>query len=172
MTTETSITLAWRRSEKVGVSSLKRYTIEYYSSDLHSGWVLAAHRVLAEKYTIQALRPDSRCVFIVRAENSHGLGVPSPLSEPIRTLGGPLRVTMMVTSVVNMVSYTAPIPMAPIRALLRGVALTMRTRPASRKDDRQRRAVRACSNSSTTCSRSGRRTASDPLNLSSMSPFP
>ncbi|XP_065297029.1 protein sax-3-like isoform X3 [Dermacentor albipictus] len=86
-TTETSITLAWRRSEKVGASSLKGYTIEYYSSDLQSGWVLAAHRVLAEKYTIQALRPDSRYVFIVRAENSHGLGVPSPVSEPIRTLG-------------------------------------------------------------------------------------
>ncbi|KAH7952128.1 hypothetical protein HPB52_019063 [Rhipicephalus sanguineus] len=86
-TTETSITLAWRRSEKVGASSLKGYTIEYYSSDLQSGWVLAAHRVLAEKYTIQALRPDSRYVFIVRAENSHGQGVPSPVSEPIRTLG-------------------------------------------------------------------------------------
>ncbi|XP_075749789.1 protein sax-3-like isoform X2 [Rhipicephalus microplus] len=86
-TTETSITLAWRRSEKVGASSLKGYTIEYYSSDLQSGWVLAAHRVLSEKYTIQALRPDSRYVFIVRAENSHGQGVPSPVSEPIRTLG-------------------------------------------------------------------------------------
>ncbi|KAH7945901.1 hypothetical protein HPB49_016958 [Dermacentor silvarum] len=61
--------------------------VEYYRSDLQSAWVLAAHRVLAEKYTIQALRPDSRYVFIVRAENSHGLGVPSPLSEPIRTLG-------------------------------------------------------------------------------------
>ncbi|XP_075749785.1 protein sax-3-like isoform X1 [Rhipicephalus microplus] len=86
-TTETSITLAWRCSEKVGASSLKGYTIEYYSSDLQSGWVLAAHRVLSEKYTIQALRPDSRYVFIVRAENSHGQGVPSPVSEPIRTLG-------------------------------------------------------------------------------------
>lgn len=86
-TTETSITLTWRRSEKVGASSLKGYTIEYYSSDLQSGWVLGAHRVLAEMYTIQALRPDSRYIFIVRAENSHGLGVPSPASETMRTLG-------------------------------------------------------------------------------------
>ncbi|XP_077483594.1 roundabout homolog 2-like isoform X6 [Amblyomma americanum] len=86
-TTETSITLTWRRSEKVGASSLKGYTIEYYSSDLQSGWVLAAHRVLVETFTIQALRPDSRYIFIVRAENSHGLGVPSPASETIRTLG-------------------------------------------------------------------------------------
>ncbi|XP_075749831.1 protein sax-3 isoform X2 [Rhipicephalus microplus] len=86
-TTETSITITWTRSEKVGASSLKGYTIEYYSSDLQSGWVLAAHRILAETYTIQALRPDSRYIFIIRAENSHGLGVPSPVSETIRTLG-------------------------------------------------------------------------------------
>nr|XP_054926797.1 protein sax-3-like isoform X2 [Dermacentor andersoni] len=86
-TTDTSITLAWKRSEKVGASSLKGYTIEYYSSDLQSGWVLAAHRIFAETYTIKALRPDSRYIFIVRAENAHGLGVPSPASETIRTLG-------------------------------------------------------------------------------------
>nr|XP_037279955.1 LOW QUALITY PROTEIN: roundabout homolog 1-like [Rhipicephalus microplus] len=86
-TTETSITLTWTRSEKSGSSSLKGYTIEYYSSDLQSGWVLAAHRVLAETHTIQALHPDSRYIFIIRAENSHGLGVPSPVSETIRTLG-------------------------------------------------------------------------------------
>ncbi|XP_050034079.2 protein sax-3-like isoform X1 [Dermacentor andersoni] len=86
-TTETSITLTWKRSEKVGASSLKGYTIEYYSSDLQSGWVLAAHRIFAETYTIRALRPDSRYIFVVRAENSHGLGVPSPASETIRTLG-------------------------------------------------------------------------------------
>ncbi|XP_040355859.1 roundabout homolog 1 [Ixodes scapularis] len=84
---ETSITLTWRRSEKVGESSLRGYTIEYYSSDLQSGWVSGAHRVLSETYTIQALRPDSRYVFIVRAENAHGLGPPSPASDTIRTLG-------------------------------------------------------------------------------------
>ncbi|XP_037574425.2 roundabout homolog 1 [Dermacentor silvarum] len=86
-TTETSITITWRRSEKMGASSLKGYTIEYHSSDLQSGWVLAAHRVLNETCTIQALHPDSRYIFIVRAENAHGLGYPSPASETIRTPG-------------------------------------------------------------------------------------
>ncbi|CAN7940842.1 unnamed protein product, partial [Ixodes hexagonus] len=85
--TETSVTLTWRRSEKVGESSLKGYTIEYYSSDLQSGWVSGAHRVHSETHTIQALRPDSRYIFIVRAENSHGLGPPSPASDVMRTLG-------------------------------------------------------------------------------------
>ncbi|CAN8014114.1 unnamed protein product, partial [Ixodes persulcatus] len=86
---ETSITLTWRRSEKVGESSLKGYSIGYYSCDLQSGWVSGAHRLLSETYTIQGLRPDSRYIFIVRAENSHGLGPPSPASDTIRTLGLP-----------------------------------------------------------------------------------
>ncbi|CAN7939524.1 unnamed protein product, partial [Ixodes hexagonus] len=85
--TKTSITLTWRRSENVGESSLKGYTIEYYSSDLQSGWVSGAHRVLSETYTVHGLRPDSRYIFVVRAENSHGLGPPSPASDIIRTLG-------------------------------------------------------------------------------------
>ncbi|XP_072144305.1 roundabout homolog 1-like isoform X1 [Dermacentor andersoni] len=86
-TTETSVTLTWRGSENIGASSLKGYTIEYHSSDLQSGWVLAAHRVLTETYTIQDLQPDSRYIFIVRTENSHGVGLPSPISEIIRTPG-------------------------------------------------------------------------------------
>lgn len=85
--TETSVTLIWRRSEKIGASSLKGYTIEYYSSDLQSGWVLGAHRVLSEMYTVQALRPDCHYIFLIRAENSHGMGPPSPVSKVIRTLG-------------------------------------------------------------------------------------
>lgn len=64
------------------------FPVEYHSSDLQSGWVLAAHRVLTETYTIQDLQPDSRYIFIVRAENSHGVGLPSPISEIIRTPGG------------------------------------------------------------------------------------
>lgn len=51
--------------------------------------MIGAHRVLSETYTIRALRPDSRYIFIVRAENSHGLGLPSPASEAVRTLGEP-----------------------------------------------------------------------------------
>ncbi|XP_064470549.1 protein sax-3-like isoform X2 [Ornithodoros turicata] len=85
--TETSITLSWRRNEKVGASSLKGYTIEYYSSDLQSGWVIGAHRVQSEMYTVHALRPDCRYIFLVRAENSHGLGPPSAVSDVFRTLG-------------------------------------------------------------------------------------
>ncbi|XP_067137945.1 roundabout homolog 1-like isoform X3 [Centruroides vittatus] len=87
--TETLVTLMWHRNSKTGGSSLIGYTVEYYSSDLQSGWVTAAHRVPGETYAVQNLRPDSRYIFLVRAENSHGLSLPSPTSDVIKTLGLP-----------------------------------------------------------------------------------
>ncbi|XP_076330516.1 roundabout homolog 1-like isoform X6 [Tachypleus tridentatus] len=87
--TETSITLRWLRSSKLGESPLIGYTVEYYSSDLKRGWMVAAHRVKRESFVVHNLRPDSRYVFLVRAENSHGLSVPSEISDVICTLGLP-----------------------------------------------------------------------------------
>ncbi|XP_022250444.1 roundabout homolog 2-like, partial [Limulus polyphemus] len=85
--TETAVTLTWRRNPDVGQSLLIGYNVEYYSSDLQTGWLLAAHRIHGESFAVQNLRPDTRYIFLVRAENSHGLGPPSPFSDVIRTIG-------------------------------------------------------------------------------------
>lgn len=61
--------------------------MEYYSSDLQSGWVVVAHRVPNETHTVHNLRPDTKYMFLVRAENSHGLSVPSEMSDVVHTLG-------------------------------------------------------------------------------------
>ena len=42
-------------------------------------------------FQIGDLKPDTSYVFLVRAENSHGLSVPSPVSEVARTLGSDRR---------------------------------------------------------------------------------
>lgn len=55
----------------------------------HSGWVLAAKRVPEVMYTHHHLRPGLSYVFIVRAENSHGLSLPSDPSEATSTLAAP-----------------------------------------------------------------------------------
>ncbi|KAF8795107.1 Roundabout like protein [Argiope bruennichi] len=86
---ETSVTLQWKRNSRMGSSPVIGYTVEYYSSDLQSGWVVAAHQVEKELYVASNLRPDTRYVFLIRAENSHGLSVPSSVSDVIRTLGFP-----------------------------------------------------------------------------------
>ncbi len=67
-------------------SPLIGYTVEYFSSDLETGWVVAAHRVTSETYTVGNLKPDTSYVFLVRAENSRGMSPPSQMSERVRTL--------------------------------------------------------------------------------------
>ncbi|XP_054706110.1 roundabout homolog 1-like [Uloborus diversus] len=85
--TKSSVTLTWRKNSKIGSSPLIGYTVEYYSTE--SGWVVAAHQVLKETCTINNLRPDTKYVFLVRAENSHGLSLPSQISNVVQTLGFP-----------------------------------------------------------------------------------
>ena len=68
------------------VISMLGYTVEYFSSDLETGWVTAAHRITSETYTINNLKPDTSYVFLVRAENGHGMSPPSQVSERVRTL--------------------------------------------------------------------------------------
>jgi hypothetical protein len=53
-----------------------------------SGWVVGARRVSEVSYTQQHLRPGLSYVFIVRAENSHGLSLPSDPSEATSTMAG------------------------------------------------------------------------------------
>ncbi|XP_023708253.1 protein sax-3 isoform X3 [Cryptotermes secundus] len=92
-TTQSSVTISWHEAtkSKPGASPLIGYTIEYFSSDLQTGWVVAANRVTADTITIGDLKPDTSYVFLVRAENSHGLSVPSPVSDVARTLGADRR---------------------------------------------------------------------------------
>ena len=100
----TRVTLSWRRDARgSGASSLIGYTIEYYCSDLQvcpvcvytlytllycpqTGWVVAAIRVNSETYTVTNLKPDTSYIFVVRAENSHGLSAPSAVSQHVKTL--------------------------------------------------------------------------------------
>ncbi len=48
-----------------------------------SEWIIVATRVPGPTYAIDHLEMDKMYTFLVRAENSHGLSSPSPLSEPM-----------------------------------------------------------------------------------------
>lgn len=87
---DTSVTLAWDRPQDEsmgGFHKIKAYTIEYFSADLQSGWVTVANRIGSEMYTVSSLKPETRYVFLIRAENALGTGRPSELSKVIKTLG-------------------------------------------------------------------------------------
>ncbi|ERL87031.1 hypothetical protein D910_04433, partial [Dendroctonus ponderosae] len=60
--TESSMSLSWEADESD--STLVGYTVEYWSPDLQTGWVIAAHRVQTPFMLVKELKPDSSYVFI------------------------------------------------------------------------------------------------------------
>ncbi|XP_057341638.1 protein sax-3 isoform X1 [Microplitis mediator] len=82
--TSTSVTLTWSPGQE-GKSKIIGYNIEYFSSNLNTGWVVAATGVTDDTYTVTDLKPDTKYVFLVRAENSHGLSLPGPSSDTAHT---------------------------------------------------------------------------------------
>lgn len=84
-TTESSVSLSWEGEEEEE-PGLVGYTVEYWSPDLQTGWVIAAHRIQTPYMIVRELKPDSSYVFIVRAENAHGISPASDVSSTARTL--------------------------------------------------------------------------------------
>jgi len=58
------------------------------------GWVVASDSVTETSYTVRGLQPDTSYMFLVRAQNSHGLSLPSPVTSAVRTRGTPLPVVV------------------------------------------------------------------------------
>ncbi|XP_055539086.1 roundabout homolog 2-like [Wyeomyia smithii] len=81
--TDSSVTISWVRSNAVGASSLIGYTVEMFGRNATDGWVEVASKVLDTSWTQRGLGPGVTYYFVVRAENSHGVSLPSPMSEPI-----------------------------------------------------------------------------------------
>lgn len=84
--TETSITVAWRRPGSSGASHHIGSMLEYYSPDMKNGWTEVARRIQSDVVTVRNLRPNTRYMFVVRAENKHGIGYPSPISDEMQTI--------------------------------------------------------------------------------------
>lgn len=95
--TDSSVTISWTRNNKIGSSSLLGYQVELFGREQapsgtsgrshhvgsSGGWVVTARRVQGPTYTQHHLVPGVSYTFLVRAENSHGLSPPSPLSDPV-----------------------------------------------------------------------------------------
>lgn len=59
------------------------FQVEMFSCDENVGWVTLVRRLHSTHYTQSFLKPGQSYLFVVRAENSHGLSAPSHLSNRI-----------------------------------------------------------------------------------------
>lgn len=81
--TENGVTIAWTRSNKVGASSLLGYIVEMFGRNSTDGWMMLDNRIQNTTFTQIGLTAGTSYFFVVRAENSHGISSPSPLSESV-----------------------------------------------------------------------------------------
>ncbi|KAJ8953602.1 hypothetical protein NQ318_003026 [Aromia moschata] len=82
---EGSVTITWGQNNKIGSSSLLGYQVELFGREegVTPTWTVVARRIPGPTYTQHLLSAGVPYTFLVRAENAHGTGPPSQLSEPI-----------------------------------------------------------------------------------------
>ncbi|XP_041372950.1 roundabout homolog 2-like isoform X3 [Gigantopelta aegis] len=83
--TDATVDLTWQPGRNPGDSPVFAFIVEYFSHETSQGWVVASDSITRETYTVRNLKPQTSYVFIVRAKNSHGISLPSPISDDVLT---------------------------------------------------------------------------------------
>lgn len=81
--TDDSITITWLPGNKIGGSEIIGYSIEVFSNNMSKGWIEVAARIPDTQYVQHDLTYGATYIFVVRAENAHGVSAPSQMSDPI-----------------------------------------------------------------------------------------
>lgn len=84
---DTSVRLGWKASANQGASPVHSFSVEYFSHDTGEGWIMASDEIREQTYVVRNLQPNTSYLFLVRARNSHGLSLPSPVTSPVKTKG-------------------------------------------------------------------------------------
>ncbi|KAG8230741.1 hypothetical protein J437_LFUL011076 [Ladona fulva] len=102
--TTSSFTVVWDPVNTPPAAPIIGYTVERFSIDQRSaGWVVAARRVPTTSAVVIDLRPGTAHMFVVRAENSHGLSHPSNPSAMTYTIAAEGGVIPTVSEPVSVV---------------------------------------------------------------------
>ena len=51
------------------------------------GWIVASDEITEPTFVVRNLQSSTSYMFLVRAENSHGISFPSPITAAVNTLG-------------------------------------------------------------------------------------
>jgi roundabout axon guidance receptor 2 len=66
---------------------IKESVSNRFTHFVSQGWVVASDSITEQIYMVRGLLPDTPYMFLVRAQNSHGLSQPSQVTAPVRTTG-------------------------------------------------------------------------------------
>ncbi|VIO86199.1 Uncharacterized protein BM_BM7465 [Brugia malayi] len=83
--TDDGVDLEWTIPERSGVTSVIGYLLQYFSPEMGQTWFNVPDYISGPRYHLRNLKSSHSYVFIVRAENSEGIGPPSPMSDAIQT---------------------------------------------------------------------------------------
>ncbi|KAF8356054.1 sax-3, partial [Pristionchus pacificus] len=85
-----SLDLSWNAPEKNGVGPVSGYVLQYYSPEEAQTWYNVNDYVSGTKHRVRNLKPSQSYLFVVRAENEHGIGPPSAVSASATTAIAPI----------------------------------------------------------------------------------
>ena len=80
-TSENTVCLEWSVPETAGASLISGYMMQYYSPEQGQIWYNLNDYISDTYFCVRNLKPSQSYVFVVRAENSRGLGPPSEMSN-------------------------------------------------------------------------------------------
>lgn len=83
--TEDTIDMEWTVPERHGASPIIGYIIQYWSPKMGEIWQNVLDVVPKTRFQVKHLQPAHSYVFIIRAENSEGIGLPSMASDMVNT---------------------------------------------------------------------------------------
>lgn len=84
-----SVELEWTAPERQGASPIVGYIIQYWSPEMGESWQNIMDAVSNTRFRIKNLRPGRSYIFLIRAENSKGIGLPS-LPSSLVTINTPV----------------------------------------------------------------------------------
>ena len=59
--------------------------------------MIATDSVADQTYVVHNLQPDTTYMFLVRAKNSHGMSLPSPVTAPVKTKSERFRIKYLTS---------------------------------------------------------------------------
>uniref|UniRef100_A0A3B4G1W1 EGF like, fibronectin type III and laminin G domains n=1 Tax=Pundamilia nyererei TaxID=303518 RepID=A0A3B4G1W1_9CICH len=84
---DTELALSWQQGESDGSAPVLHFLVAYIRPEMDTEWTYIREPIETNSMVLKGLIPETEYQFVVRAVNKHGVSPPSPINNPVRTLG-------------------------------------------------------------------------------------